>query len=178
MLRWTWKCQPASGLALYRYIPSKKNQKNQNQTHKVPHCQTDLQATQRYYSSTISMQQLTNKSQKTLCQHTTEKCGWNKRSQTNSEIYKSVGRTYMLKLELTTTWKNHLLLTALPMNNQKASMQHPCSLFLMSAYKYCKATMILYFFQGNLLSFWKANVFCTYLWLWMDLWLSNNPSGF
>lgn len=56
----------------------------------------------------------------------------------------------MLKLELTTTCKKHLLLTALPMNNEKASMEHPCSLFLMSAYKYCKAAIIFYDFRGNL----------------------------
>lgn len=51
--------------ALYRYIPSKWN---------ILCCQTDLQVTAKYCSSTISMQLLTNKSQETTwCQHTTEK---------------------------------------------------------------------------------------------------------
>jgi len=106
-----------------------------------------LQATQKYCSSTISMQLLSNNSQKTFwCQHTTENSVAKTKEARQSEIHKSVGRTHMLKVELPTTWKNHLLFTALPTNNQKASIHHPYFLFLMSAYKYCKATMTLYIF--------------------------------
>lgn len=164
----TQECQTASELALWRYNPSKQG------------VTCDLQATPKYCSSTISMQLLTKKKERKhlVWAHHRKHSGYKKEARQTLRSINQKAEHTCSRWNLAEHGKNIFFLQPCPsvINKQKPSTQHLCSLFLTSAYKYCKAVLILHIFQGNVLSSWKANVFC--MALKMDLWLSKNPSCF
>lgn len=129
-MRQTQECQTASELALWRYNPSKQG------------VTCDLQATPKHCSSTISMQLLTKKKERKhlVWAHHRKHSGYKKEARQTLRCIDQKAEHTCSRWNLAELGKNIIFLQSCPsvINKQKPSTQHLCSLFLMSAYKYCK----------------------------------------